>query len=104
MCPENKDTFLLLFLCLCAWCACVYGYVLTCVGLHVCTQRPQVFFSLPQLFFPVIQWRRVSKSKPELTDMASLTSCLALGIPCLHLQAWDYRLAPVPDPTCTLLT
>lgn len=90
MCPENKDPFLVFFLCLCA---CVLVYIdcaHMCAGTCVYSEVPG-FLRLPQLFLPIIQWGRVSKSKPELTDMARLTSCLALGIlsplPSLGLQA-----------------
>lgn len=74
-------------------CLCIWICAHVCVG-ALCAQRPHVFFSLPQLFLPVIQWCRVSTSKPELVDLASLTSCLAGGIlsplPSLGLQTSSY--------------
>lgn len=74
-------------MCICVWCLCLYTWMLVCVGTFVCTEaRDQCQGSSP-IVLHLIYWGRVSHVNPEFTDSICLASCLALGIPYIHLPA-----------------
>lgn len=67
-------------------CICVCTYIFACENTHVCgytcMQRSSAHVrNHPWSLFHLILWGRASQSKPELMDMASPASQLAVGSP-----------------------
>lgn len=70
-------------------CVCTHMHVHMCVGAHIgeCMWRPKVDIRyFPCWISTLYEEICVSHLNPELTNTASLTSCLTLGIPCLCLS------------------
>lgn len=79
--------------------ACLYVCGHVCVGVHAygctCMWRPKVAGTQPWLHFHLVNCGGVSRSSPELTNMASLTRQLfwrSLSLP----PRLDFRLAIPP--------
>lgn len=75
----------------CVW--YVYVHVFMYVGTCVCVSahvHGYVRTHVQSLFSPY--WSRVSQSNPQVTDISSLASQLALRIPCLHLPRLEVQV------------
>lgn len=61
-----------------------------CAHPHVGSEAEVRKHLQPQFYLK--QCSSVSQAKPELTNMASLTNQLGLGMPCLHFQRLESQL------------